>query len=87
VRDDAEADGQQPHDDAQREPRRPRDVPLRQRPRRRDGDDGHDAERRRVGPREREVEQVRRDEPEAGQQQRALGARDAFAARATRTGL
>ena len=79
VGDDAEADGEEADDDAQHEPGRAGDVRLGQRPRRGDGDDHRDAEHRRVGPREREVEQVGGDEREARDQQRALGARDPLA--------
>ena len=74
VGDDAEADGDQSYHDAQHEPRRAGDVRLGERPRRGEGDDHRDAQRRRVGPRQRQVEQMRGDEREAGEQERALGA-------------
>ena len=79
VRDDAEADGEQPDDDAQPEPRRPRHARLGERPRQRQGDDHEHAEHGGVGARQREVEQVGGDEREPGEQQRALEARDPLA--------
>ena len=74
VGDDAEADREEADDDAEHEPRRTGDVRLGERPRHGNDDDHRDAEHRRVGPREREVEQVRGDEHEPGEQERALGA-------------
>ena len=84
VGDDPEADGDQPDDDAQRDAGRSYHVGLGERPRRRERDDGRDAECRRVGAREGEVEQVRHDEREAGEQERALGTREPLAPAATR---
>ena len=84
VRDDPEADGDQPDDDAQRDAGRSCHAGLGERPRRRERDDGRDAECRRVGAREGEVEQVRHDEREAGEQERALGTREPLAPTATR---
>ena len=80
VRDDAEAERQQADDDAEHEPGRPGDVRLGERPGGGHGDDAEHAEDRGVGPGEGEVEQVQRDEREAGQQQRALEAREPRAA-------
>ena len=72
---------QQADDDAQDEPRRPRDVRPGQRPGDRDGDDRQHPEQRGVGPGEREVEQVERDEREPGEQERALEPGEALAER------
>ena len=72
VGDDAEAEAQEADDDAQDDPRRPRHVRAGQRPRDRDGDDRQQPEERGVGSGEREIEQVERDEGEAGEQERAL---------------
>ena len=76
VRDDPEADGQQPDDDAEPEPGRARQTRLGERVAHRQRQDHEHAEERGVGPGQREVEQVGGDEREAGQQQRALEARD-----------
>ena len=62
----------QADDHAEQEPRRPRDVRLGERPGSRHGEDAEHAEDRGVGAGEGKVEQVQRDEREAGQQQRAL---------------
>ena len=80
VRDDGEAERQQADDDAEHEPGGPRDVRLGERPGGGHGDDAEHAEDRGVGPGEGKVEQVQRDEREAGQQQRALEAREPRAA-------
>ena len=62
------------------EPGGPGDVGLGERPGGGHGEDAEYAEHRGVGPGEGEVEQVQRDEGEAGQQQRALEAREPRAA-------
>ena len=77
VRGDAEPGGEQPDGDAEREPGRPGQVGLGERPGERRGEDGEHPERRRVGAREREVEEVRRDEREPGEKQRSLKAGEA----------
>ena len=86
VGDDAEHEHHQPDDDAERQPRRPRHVRLGQGPCRRDGDDHRDADCRRVRPREGQIEQMGRDEGEAREQERTLGARDPLAPAAARRG-
>jgi hypothetical protein len=80
VRDDAEPERQQTDDDAEHEPGGPDGVRLGERPGGGHRDDAEHAEDRRVGPGEGEVEQVQRDQREAGQQQRPLEAREPRAA-------
>ena len=63
---------QQADHDAQDDPRRPRHVRPGQRPRGRDGDDREQPEQRGVRARERQIEEVERDEGQAGEQERAL---------------
>ena len=72
VRDDAEADREQPDHHAERQTGRPRHARLGGEPGERRGHDGQHAEHRRVRSGEGQVEQVQRDEREAGGEQRAL---------------
>ena len=84
VGDDAEAEAQEADDDAQDDPRRPRHVRAGQRPRDGGGDDRQQPEERGVGAGEREIEEVERDEGEAGEQERALEPGEARAEPAVR---
>jgi len=74
VRRDAEAGEHEPDRDAERRAGRPRHARLGPERREWDGDDRRDTDQRRVGTRECKVEEMDRDEREAGDDEGALEA-------------
>ena len=84
VRHDAEADSDQAKRQTERHPRRANQPRLREHPGQRDGHNHNHAEQRGVRPRERQIEQMHRDQHEPCHQQRPLQASKAVPPRSRR---